>query len=116
MELNTFVEVTETATPTSAAGMCTYPEVTELVALEETFAVAIEMVSDFSVVVIELVDQHTCEEIVRVAVAEVLGNTCWTVEGSAAGAWQISAKTAPGKSWPEETGSYSSQNGTGWGL
>jgi len=79
MELNTVVEVTETATPTSAAGMwlCTYPEVTELVALKETFDVVVEMAaSDFSFVVIELVDQHTCEEIARVAVAEVMGNTC----------------------------------------
>ena len=79
--------------------------------MEETFAVVIEMVSDFSVVV----DQHTCE-IVREAVAEVMGNTCWTVEGSAAGAWKTSAKTEPGKSSPEVTVSYSAQNGTGWGL
>jgi len=91
MELNTVAEVTETATPTSAAEMwlCTYPEVTELVPLEETFAVVIWMVSDFSVVVIELDNQRTCEEIVRVAVAEVMWNTCWTAEGSAAAAWQI---------------------------
>jgi len=101
MKLNTVAEVIEMATQTSAAEMwlCTSPEVTELVA-EETFAVVvIEMVSDFSVVVIELEDQHTsCEEIARVAVAAVMWNKCWTVEGSAAAAWQISAKTAPGKS------------------